>query len=373
MRIAQIAPLVESVPPSKYGGTERVIAALTTELVALGHDVTLYASGDSQTDARLIALVERPLWRSNPGANELLLHLAELARVTREAGDYEIIHSHLDPLAFPFARSSRTPFIHTMHGRLDLPELQPVIREFPEMPLVSISNNQRRPLPKANWIATVYNGIPVERFPFGLGTGGYLVFVGRISPEKGVADAIDIALQAGIPLKIAARMPLQSLTNPWVARDWEYYIEHVKPRLKSSLIEFVGELDDQAKTALLKDAAALIFPINWPEPFGLTMVESLACGTPVIARAVGSVEEIIDDQRTGFLCSGVDEMVAACQYIDRIDRVACRHEAERRFSARVMTEAYVNAYRVVRREQEPILAPAPELVWPPPHPATLPV
>ncbi len=349
MRIAQVAPVVESVPPLRYGGTERVVAAVTAELVALGHEVTLYASGDSVTQARLIPVVEQALWRAGGTVSDIIVHLTELGRVVREASDYDVVHSHVDVLGFAFGRHSPTPFIHTMHGRLDLPELRGLLAEFPEVPLVSISNSQRRPVPDARWVATVYNGMPVERFPFGGGQGDYLVFLGRISPEKGVADAIEVAIRAGMPLKIAARLPLDQVNNPWVQRDWEYYQEQVKPRLSHPLIEFVGEVGDDEKGALLKDAVGLLFPINWPEPFGLAMVESLACGTPVIARAVGSAPEILSDGRTGFLCNTIDEMVACCARLGEIDRRECRQEAEDRFSARSMAEGYLNAYRGVMR------------------------
>jgi glycosyltransferase involved in cell wall biosynthesis len=348
MRIAQVAPAVVPVPPVKYGGTERVIAALTRELLAMGHDVALYASGDSMTEARLIPVVERALWDSGGrSANDLIVHLTELGRVLREGAEYDIVHSHLDLLAFPFARASATPWVHTLHGRLDLPELQPFFGEFPDAPVVSISDSQRGPVPHANWIATVYNGVQVDTLPFGDGGGGYLVFLGRISPEKGVADAIDVAVRVGIPLKIAARLPLEHVDTPWVAQDWAYYRDQVKPRLGSSLVEFVGEVDDLEKGALLKDAAALLFPIDWPEPFGLAVAEALACGTPVIARAMGSAPELIDPGRTGFLCADVDEMVARCREIDTLDRRACREEAERRFSSRAMAAGYLEVYRAL--------------------------
>ncbi len=350
MRIAQIAPVVESVPPLRYGGTERVVAAVTAELVALGHEVTLYASGDSVTEARLIPVVEQALWRAGGTVSDMIVHLTELSRVVREAGDYDVIHSHVDVLGFQFGRHSPAPFIHTMHGRLDLPELQGFMAEFPDVPLVSISNSQRRPVPNANWIATVYNGVPVDTMPFGEGDGNYLAFLGRISPEKGVADAIEVAIRSGIPLKIAARMPLESVDNEWVKRDWDYYQEEVKPRLNHPLIEFVGEVGDEEKGELLKDAVGLLFPINWPEPFGLAMVEALACGTPVIARAMGSAPEIIDHGRTGFVCATVDEMAASCARLGEIDRGACRQEVEDRFSARVMAKGYLNAYRSVMTE-----------------------
>jgi glycosyltransferase involved in cell wall biosynthesis len=329
----------------RYGGTERVVAAVVAELVALGHDVTLYASGDSVTEARLIPIVERALWRATSPTSDLVVHVSELARVVREAPDFDVIHSHVDVLGFAFARLTRTPFIHTMHGRLDLPELQPLGAEFRDAALVSISNSQRGPLPNANWVATVYNGVPIDSLPVGDGAGKYLAFVGRISPEKGIADAIDVAIRAGIPLKIAARMPLESVDNQWVARDWTYYKEEVKPRMDHPLIEFVGEVDDEEKGALLKDALGLLFPINWPEPFGLAMTEALACGTPVIARAMGSAPEIIEHGRTGFLCNEIDEMVAACHRLGEIDRYECRRVVEQRYSARAMALGYLDVYQ----------------------------
>ena len=374
MRIAQVAPLVESVPPAKYGGTERVIASLTAELVRMGHEVTLYAAGDSRTEARLVPLVERALWKSDAPSNETLLHLAELGRVVRDARRYDVVHSHLDALAFAFGRVSPTPFIHTLHGRLDLPEQQPFFHQFSDVPVVSISDSQRKPVPHANWVGRVYNGVDMERLPLGEGNGGYLAFVGRISPEKGVVEAIDVALRLGMPLKIAARMPLESVENSWVALDWAYYTEQVKPRLSSSLIEFVGEVDDYEKGQLLKDAAGLLFPINWPEPFGLVMVEAMACGTPVIARRLGSAPEVVRDGRTGFLCSTVDEMVAACQKLDTIDRAFCRDDVEKRFSAHAMARGYVDVYqRVTGIRERPEQALAPTLRMLRPEAAPLPV
>jgi glycosyltransferase involved in cell wall biosynthesis len=231
MRIAQVAPLVESVPPRLYGGTERVIASLVSELTTLGHDVTLYASGDSTVDAHLVPIVDQAIWRQGVSCDETVYHTVELSRVIREAPEYDIIHSHLDFLALPYGRFSSTPFVHTLHGRLDQLELQALYDEFDDAPLISISNDQRRPLPRATWLATVYNGIPVHDVPIGTGTGGYLAFVGRVSREKGLATAIDVALRAGIPLKIAARMPLGNLENDWVRADWAYYQDHVKPLL----------------------------------------------------------------------------------------------------------------------------------------------
>lgn len=375
MRIAQVAPLVESVPPAKYGGTERVIASLTAELVRMGHEVTLYAAGDSRTEARLIPLVERALWKSDAPQNETLLHLAELGQVVHDARRYDVVHSHLDAMAFSFGRQSAAPWVHTMHGRLDLPELQPFFRQFSDVPVVSISDSQRRPIPYANWVGRVYNGVATEGLPFGTGRGGYLAFVGRISPEKGVTEAIDVALRTGMPLKIAARLPLEGVDNSWVALDWQYYKEEVKPRLASSLIEFVGEVDDFDKGELLKDAAGLIFPINWPEPFGLVMVEAMACGTPVIARALGSTPEVVRHGRTGFLCSTVDEMVDACRDLDTISREACRQDVEDRFSAHAMARSYLDVYRRVCTpiHAEPALTPPIRLLRPTHEAAPLPV
>jgi len=347
VKIAQVAPLVESIPPSRYGGTERVIAALTSELVAMGHDVTLYATGDSDVNGRLIPLIPRALWKEDRQVNELMVHFSELGHVARDADQYDIVHSHLDFLAFPFARSVCTPFVHTMHGRMDTVELQQLTLEYSEMPLVSISDSQRRPVPRANWVGTVYNGTPVESLPPGNGDGDYLAFVGRISPEKGLAEAIDVAVRAGMRLKIAARMPLENVDNPWVRLDHAYYQDEIKPRLNNPLIEVVGEVDDVHRGELLKDARALLFPINWPEPFGLTMIEALACGTPVIARSLGSVPEIIRDGRTGFACSSIDEMVDACRRIDTLDRAECRSDAEARFSTRAMARGYLAIYRTL--------------------------
>jgi glycosyltransferase involved in cell wall biosynthesis len=374
VRIAQVAPLVESVPPAKYGGTERVIANLTAELVRMGHEVTLYASGDSRTEAHLIPMVERALWKADAPHNETLLHLAELGRVVHDARRYDVIHSHLDALAFSFGRSAAAPLVHTMHGRLDLPELQPFFEQFSDAPVVSISDSQRRPVPHANWVGRVYNGVDTDKLPFGTGSGGYLAFLGRISPEKGVIEAIDVALRLGMPLKIAARLPLESIENPWVALDWAYYRDEVKPRLSSSLIEFVGEVDDVEKGELLKDAAGLIFPINWPEPFGLVMVEAMACGTPVIARALGSTPELVRHGRTGFLCNTVNEMVDACRDLGAIDRQSCRQEVEDRFSAHAMARGYLDVYeRVGAPAHEPSLAPPIRLLRPTHQPTAIPV
>jgi glycosyltransferase involved in cell wall biosynthesis len=339
----------------------------------MGHEVTLYAAGDSRTEANLIPLVERALWRSESGLNETLLHLAELGQVVQEARHYDVIHSHLDAMAFPFGRESAAPWVHTMHGRLDLPELQPFFRQFDDVPVVSISDSQRRPVPHANWVGRVYNGVDMSKLPFGTGSGGYLAFLGRISPEKGVVEAIEVALRTGMPLKIAARLPLESVENSWVALDWQYYKEQVKPLLSSSLIEFVGEVDDTEKAELLKDAAGFVFPINWPEPFGLVMVEAMACGTPVIARALGSAPEVVRHGRTGFLCSTVDEMVEACGQLGSIDREYCRQDVLDRFSAHAMACGYLDVYRRVCTPliTEPVISSI-RLLQPTPDVATVP-
>lgn len=366
MRIAQVAPLVESVPPRLYGGTERVIATLVAELTAMGHDVTLYASADSRScGGRLLPMVEKALWAYDISPNDSAYHTLELARVLRDASDYDVIHSHLDFLGFPAGRVSATPFVHTLHGRLDGPESKPLIAEFSDAPLISISNSQRGPQPHANWLATVYNGIDIDRVSVGEGKGGYLAFLGRISPEKGVAAAIDVANRVGMPLKIAARMPLGNIDNDWVRADWAYYNEEVKPRLQqSSLIEFIGEVNDAEKYDLLRDAVGLLFPINWPEPFGLVMIEALACGTPVLARSMASAPEIVQHGRTGFLCADVDEMVAYGHKLSEIDRADCRHDAEERFSGRAMAIGYLKAYKKLLAHRSGSLDPPLDLGHP---------
>ncbi|MFN0072011.1 MAG: glycosyltransferase family 4 protein [Chloroflexota bacterium] len=344
MRIAQVAPPLEQVPPPKYGGTERVIYALTEELVRRGHDVTLFASGDSTTSARLVPIVDRAIWHHPRYLDHLPFVFTELQTVLERSDEFDIIHSHLDYLAFPFARQSSTPWVHTLHGRMDLPEYQQLYRAFSDANVISISKNQRRPIPFAHWVATVYNGIAVSDYPYEARTGDYLAFVGRISPEKNVHIAIEVALKADMPLKIAARMPLPQALNPNDGDDWAYYEQKIKPMLEHPLIEYVGELDEKQKRALLRDAAALINPVNWPEPFGLVMAEALACGTPVIAKRAGSVPEIIDDGRTGFICDSAPEMALLCDRLGEIKRSDCREAAERRFSQSVMAERYEQVY-----------------------------
>lgn len=345
MRIAQVAPPFERVPPERYGGTERVVATLTEELVRRGHEVTLFASGDSRTSARLVPVVHRALWRDSQAALNASDALSvTLAKLARAVGEFDIIHSHLDYAGFLLARSLACPVVTTVHGRLDLPELYPPYSEFGGVPLVSISDAQRRPLPCANWAATVYHGIQLERYAFRPRPGTYLAFLGRIAPEKGVDTAIRIAKEAGLPLKIAAREPLPFRQDPNVRTDWDYYEAEVKPLLRGPGVEFVGEIGDREKDDFLGNAAALLFPINWPEPFGLVMAEALACGTPVLALRHGSVPEIIEHGVTGFIGTTERDLVRAVAHLGDIRRIRCRLAAEQRFSAVQMATGYERVY-----------------------------
>jgi glycosyltransferase involved in cell wall biosynthesis len=349
MRIAQVAPPLESVPPGRYGGTERVISVLTEELVRRGHEVTLFASADSRTSSRLIPTVERALWRHDPPPTDLGPFWAvTLGQVWEHRAQFDLIHSHVDLAGYPLARAISQPMISTLHGRLDLPHLSWLYHHFDELPLVSISDAQRRPVPWANWVATVHHGIDLEAFAFVARPGPYLAFVGRISPEKGLDVAIRVAHRAGMPLKIAARRPLPRSSEPEVRADWEYF-EAIEPLLHEPGVEYLGELGGRDKATLLEGAAGLLFPIQWPEPFGLVMPEALACGTPVLALRRGSVPEVIEHGKTGFVCDSEDELVAAVDRLDRLDRAACRATAERRFSPAAMATAYEVVYERVCR------------------------
>lgn len=336
MRIAQVAPLYESVPPHLYGGTERVVSYLTEELVRQGHDVTLFASGDSVTSARLISTCWRSL-RLDPGCvDQIAHHVVMLEEVFRRADDFDVIHFHVDYFHFPWSRRHPVRQLTTLHGRLDLPDLVPLYHEYPEMPVVSISNDQRKPLPWLNWLATVHHGLPPDLHSCGKEPGGYLVFLGRISPEKRPDLAIEIAGRAGLPLKIAAKVDKV---------DQEYFEQAIRPLLSQPHVEFLGEIDERGKGELLGGARALLFPIDWPEPFGMVMIEAMACGTPVIAFRRGSVPEVMVDGRSGFVCGNVDEAVAAVGRLSEVPRQEVRRVFEERFTAERMARDYVAIYQ----------------------------
>jgi glycosyltransferase involved in cell wall biosynthesis len=353
------------VPPSKYGGTERVISLLTDELVRRGHDVTLFASGDSTTSARLIPTVDTALWREPLVRDRLVYWSITLGEAYRHAarGAFDVIHSHLDFLAFPCALMTATPTVTTLHGRLDLPDLPRIYSRFPELAVISISDSQRRPLPMASWAGTVYNGVDTERLCFNPRGGDYLAWLGRISPDKGLDWAIHIARRAGLPIKIAARMPLDSWDDPEVRADWEHYRAVIEPLFQEPGVEYVGEIGDADKVDFLGNARALLFPIDWPEPFGLVMAEALACGTPVVARRRGSVPEVITDGVSGLIGETDDDLVQHCRQIGRLGREACRASALRRFSIQAMADGYEAAYRRVLRQDAADL-PSPRLESP---------
>ena len=360
LRIAQVAPLYERVPPEHYGGTERVVSYLTEQLVRLGHDVTLFASGDSITTAQLDAACSRALRRDSACRDPLATHVRMLARVYRRAERFDVIHCHTDYLGLPLAGFVRPPTVITLHGRLDLPELPLVYADHMRVPLVSISDAQRLPMSAANWLATVPHGVPPALYTPEYTPGSYLLFVGRISPEKRPDAAIAIAAAAGVPLKIAAKVD---------AVDREYFQSIIRPLLKHPLVEFLGEVDDARKAQLLRGALALLFPIDWPEPFGLILIEALACGLPVIARRRGSVPEIIRDGVTGFVREIDDELARAVHEVPRLDRRACRAEFEARFTAANMARRYIELYerlaepRNIRgRTMRPLQPPATPLL-----------
>ncbi len=335
MRIAQVSPLYESVPPRGYGGTERVVSYLTEELVARGHDVTLFASADSVTRARLVPCSPRALRLDPVYTDSLAHHLLMLERVFAYDHEFDVIHAHVDHVAYPFARRSRTPVLTTLHGRLDLESLGPLYAEYGEQWVASISDDQRAPLPHARWAGTVHHGLPRDLYRFQPAPGDYLAFVGRISPEKRVDRAIEIARRSGRRLRIAAKI------DP---ADETYYRERIRPLMDDPLIEYVGELDDRQKDDFIGRAAAVLFPIDWPEPFGLIMIESLACGTPVIAWPHGSVREVLSGGVNGFICDDVGAAVRAVRRLDKLDRAACRKSFEERFSVERMAEGYLKLY-----------------------------
>lgn len=340
MRIAQVAPLFEAVPPKLYGGTERVVHWLTEELVALGHDVTLFASGDSVTSARLEAPWPRALRLDGSVRDANALHMAMLEQVRQKCdeGAFDLLHFHLD--YYPFSLFSRqpTPFLTTLHGRLDLPELQPVFAAFPSVPLVSISDAQRRPVHQANWIATVHHGLPENLLKPRAAQPTYLAVLGRIAPEKGVDRAIKIALRCGLPLKIAAKVD---------RADQDYFDHVIRPMIDHPSITFIGEIGDDRKPDFLSGAIGLLLPLDWPEPFGLVMIEAMACGTPVIAYNRGSAPEIVDNGITGFVVEDEISAVAAVGRLAQLDRARVRAQFEARFTARRMALDYLEAYRTL--------------------------
>ena len=358
MRIAQIAPLMESVPPRLYGGTERIVSYLTEELVQQGHDVTLFASGDSVTSGKLVPCARKAL-RLDPGVQDIVpYYMLMLDKVRQRAHEFDILHFHIDLFHFPLFRSLATHTVTTLHGRQDMPDLRGFYYGFATMPLVSISNAQRKPIAAANFIGTVYHGIPRDQhLPTLAPRGGYLAFLGRISPEKGPDTAIRIARALGMPLKIAAKVDKV---------DEAYFRSTIAPLLDGGDVEFVGEINETDKTRFLGEASALLFPIDWPEPFGLVMIEAMACGTPVLAMRRGSVAEVIEDGVTGFVVESEQEAIATLPQVLGLDRRGVRKRFEERFSAARMAQDYVRVYRTLLRKrvqmeeqemQEPIRLP----------------
>lgn len=334
MKIAQVSPLYESVPPKLYGGTERVVSYLTEALIDLGHDVTLFASGDSCTRARLISSAPEAL-RLKGCVDPYAYHFVQLKQVIDMAYQFDAIHFHTDYFHFPASMLSTYTHLTTLHGRLDLPELKQLYTSFRTMPVVSISYSQRKPLPHANWAGNVYHGLPEEIYPVGDGKGGYAVFVGRFSPEKRPDRAIEIAKKAGLKIKIAAKVD---------RNDQDYFKATIEPLLAQPHVEYVGEIGEEEKADLLGNASVMLFPIDWAEPFGMVMIESLACGTPVVAFGQGSVPEVLDNGKTGFIVSSVDEAVDAVRRINTLSRETCRRIFAERFTSKRMAKDYVHLY-----------------------------
>lgn len=352
MRIAQVSPLYESVPPQSYGGTERIVSYLTESLVKMGHEVTLFASGDSQTAAKLEPTIPRALRLSKRIHDSQVCHTLQLCDVAKMAHQFDIIHFHTDYFHFPLFREISIPQLTTLHGRLDLPDLSMLFEEFSEMPVVSISNSQRRPVPHANWIGTIYHGIPAANYQFQNG-GDYFAFLGRISQEKRPDRAIEIAVRTGSKLKIAAKVD---------SADRSYFEKSILPLMDHPLVEFLGEVDERGKNDLLGGAKALLFPIDWPEPFGLVMIESMACGTPVIAFENGSVNEVMKDGVTGSIVHTMGEAISAAEQIHQIDRRGCRQYFEDHFTDDQMARNYAEIYQEVVKQKphfkrEPCISP----------------
>lgn len=350
MKIAQVAPLYEPVPPPLYGGTERVVSYLTEELVRQGHDVTLFASGDSTTSARLIAPCERGLRLDEQCVDPVAYHVLMLELVQRHAARFDLLHYHIDYLHFPLSRLRATPHVTTLHGRLDLPDLPSLYREFHDVPVVSISRAQRRPLPWIRWVGNVLHGLPSDLFRFHPEPDDYLAWIGRFSPEKRPDRAVEIAERAGLPLRMAGKVDRV---------DRPYFQDVVEPLLARPHVEYVGEIGGAEKERFLGDARALLFSIDWPEPFGLVMIEAMACGTPLVAFRCGSVPEVMVDGKTGFVVDTVDQAVRAVRKLDSVSRTECRRIFERRYTAERMARDYARVYRRVvheaRRLPNPLL------------------
>lgn len=342
MRIAEVSPLVESVPPQLYGGTERVVYGLTEELVRRGHEVTLFASGDSRTSARLVPCCPQALRLDKHEHDPAACSIVELGMVCERVQEFDLIHNHIDYFAFPFARLTPNPMLTTTHGRLDLPETRRVFESFSDAALVSISDAQRAPLPHARWLGTVYHGIDVDHFTLREQPGDYLAFLGRLSPEKRPDRAIEIARDIGMRLLIAAKV------DP---ADRDYYEHAIKPLLHHPLVEFIGEIDESQKDEFLGNAYAYLFPIDWPEPFGITMVEAMACGTPVIAMSEGSVPEVVEHGVTGFVCHTLRDMVEAVEKVPSLCRHVCRERALERFSVGAMADGYETIFHTMMANQ----------------------
>jgi glycosyltransferase involved in cell wall biosynthesis len=355
MRIAQVAPLYESVPPKLYGGTERVVSWLTEELVRQGQEVTLFASGDSMTTAKLVPVCQESLRLSPECIDQLAPHFVLIEQVLRRKEEFDLIHFHIDYLHYPLSRRERYLHVTTLHGRLDIPDLVPLYQTYADVPVISISDAQREALPLLNWQGRVHHGLPVDNYRFHRKSAGYLAFLGRTSPEKGLDRAIEIAKAAGLPLKIAAKVDKS---------DQEYFETVIQPLLHSSDIEFVGEIGYPEKNDFLGNAAALLFPISWPEPFGIVMIEAMACGTPVVAYPFGSVPEVVVDGITGYLVSDQAAAVEAVKNLDKIDRKRVRTHFEQHFTAGRMALDYLKIYeRMVSRKKVPLTSSSGVLNW----------
>jgi glycosyltransferase involved in cell wall biosynthesis len=344
MKIAQVAPLYESVPPKLYGGTERVVSYLTDQLVQQGHEITLFASGDSVTRAKLLPVSRRALRLEGPHVvDRIAHHVRMLEMVYRQADDFDLVHFHIDYLHFPLATRYPVAALTTLHGRLDIPDLIPLFQEFRNVNVVSVSNEQRKPLSWANWRGTVYHGLPIDLYRFQAKPGSYLAFLGRISPEKRVDRAIKIARRTGVELKIAAKVD---------AVDRDYFQSKIRPLLGDPLIQFIGEIGEAEKNEFLGNALAVLFPIDWPEPFGLVMIEAMACGTPTIAYRNGSVPEVLEDNKTGFIVDNLPDAVHAVERVPLLSRRTCREVFEQQFSSSRMARDYLAIYEALLSERE---------------------